>query len=213
MADITPASSSPLQQYLRADNLLVADNDQNSPKNNFESKSTSTSDVTHGKSRKECILNSSDCLFIVNKNPNASAQAPLYELEVFSQVKQYEQTIEQTAKEAGVDPDLVKAIIHMETTHGYYDIPLSAIDANKSILPMNINTDYWGSSFGTREQLNVPSTNIKEGTRMIKSIQNNLPDNASIAEIATVYNNLNANKISDYGARVEAIYNSKAWEQ
>lgn len=57
------------------------------------------------------------------------------------------------AKEKGVDANLVKAIMYMETTHGYYDAILELFNKNKSILPMNINVDYWGSTFGSREEL------------------------------------------------------------
>ena len=36
---------------------------------------------------------------------------------------------------------------------------------------------------------------------------------ASAAEIATVYNNLGARKVSDYGARVERLMKEKPWEK
>jgi hypothetical protein len=39
------------------------------------------------------------------------------------------------------------------------------VDKNKSILPMNINTDYWGGTFGDRATLKKPDENIKAGPR------------------------------------------------
>lgn len=38
-----------------------------------------------------------------------------------------------------------------------------------------------------------------------------MPANASVEEIATLYNNINAKKVSEYGARVKAIYDEKPW--
>lgn len=115
------------------------------------------------------------------------------------------------AKEKGVDANLVKAIMYMETTHGYYDAILELFNKNKSILPMNINVDYWGSTFGSREELKNPEKNIEAGVEIVDRIKKLLPANASVEGIATLYNNINAKKISEYGARVKAIYDEKPW--
>lgn len=85
----------------------------------------------------------------------------------------------------------------METTHGYYDVLLSPFCMNKSILPMIINVDYWGDAFGSRGFLSNPHHNIWAGAKMLSSIQANMP-NASIAQTATIYNNVNATRVSDY---------------
>lgn len=45
---------------------------------------------------------------------------------------------------------------------------------------------------------------------MLTAIQANMPG-ASVAQIATVYNNVNAKTVSNYGARVSSIYGSKPW--
>ena len=115
------------------------------------------------------------------------------------------------AKEKGVDANLVKAIMYMETTHVYYDAILELFNKNKSILPMNINVDYWGSTFGSREELKNPEKNIEAGVEIVDRIKKLLPANASVEEIATLYNNINAKKVSEYGARVKAIYDEKPW--
>lgn len=41
--------------------------------------------------------------------------------------------------------------------------------------------------------------------KMLLSIQANMP-NTSVAQMATVYNNVNTTRVSNYGARVSAIY-------
>lgn len=147
------------------------------------------------------------------KNPDANPRSnELSEIRSLSDVGKYASTIEQHAKSAGVDPELVKAIMHMETTHGYYDVILDVFDKNKSILPMNINTDYWGSTFGTRQDLRDSEKNVAAGIEMLRRIQAALPEGATIEEIATLYNNINARNVSDYGATVNRFYKEKPWK-
>ena len=103
--------------------------------------------------------------------------------------------------------------MYLETTHGYYDKIISPFNLNDSILPMNINTTFWGDTFGTRNSLKEPYNNIKAGALLIKGIEISLDPNTSIAKIASLYNNLKATKVSDYGARVAKIYEEKPWEK
>ena len=162
--------------------------------------------------RTECIKNNEVCieLFSVVDNPAANGDAPFYEFPDFSDVDKYAGFIDVAAFEKGIDKNLIKAIIFMETTHGYYDAPLSLIDMNKSILPMNVNVAYWGDTFGTREDLLNPFANIRAGTEMLNRIKKNFPTN-SIEKIATLYNNIKATKVNDYGMRVKKIYEAKPW--
>lgn len=37
--------------------------------------------------------------------------------------------------------------------------------------------------------------------------------NASVKSVATLYQNLAADKVSDYGARVDRIYKERLWEK
>ena len=163
-------------------------------------------------SRKTCIQNNFVCMpsFMVSDNPKASGGAPIYEIAGFAQVNIYSGIIDKVSAERGVDARLVKAIMYMETTHGYYDAPLDWIGKNKSILPMNINVDYWGDVFGTREDMKDPEKNIRAGVEMIDRIKANLPG-ASIEAIATLYNNINARSVSNYGMRVKQIYAEQPW--
>lgn len=50
--------------------------------------------------------------------------------------------------------------MYMGTTHGYYGALLSPFGLNKSILSMNINDNYWGDAFGSREFLSNSHHNI-----------------------------------------------------
>lgn len=170
-------------------------------------------DKTETLDREECIINEKEkCSFRISENKNADGTKPFYEWGFMSEVEEHAEIIDKVAEDTDVDADLLRAIMYVETTHGWYDKPLSWFGRNKSILPMNINVDYWGDEFGTREELKEPYNNIKAGAEMIQKIQEALPEDASVAQIATLYNDLNATTVNDYGARVEAVYKSGAWE-
>jgi hypothetical protein len=55
-----------------------------------------------------------------------------------------------------------------------------------------------------------PEKNIRAGVEMIDRIKANLPG-ASIEAIATLYNNINARSVSNYGMRVKQIYAEQPW--
>lgn len=162
--------------------------------------------------RKKIIINDRTVGFPIMSNPDADGSQPLREWPMFSQVKKYENIIEQRAKKADIDPDLVKAIMHIETTHGSYDGLADKWDVNKSILPMNIYAKNWKDLGFSRSDLRNPETNIQVGIALLKRIKKQVPD-GDIKKIATLYNELGATKVSDYGARVESIYKEKPWER
>jgi hypothetical protein len=162
------------------------------------------------------VLAGGGALFSIAPNPNADATAPLHELLVESQVTYYEAEIKLVSLEVGIDPDLIRAIMYMETTHGNYVGvgPLADLFGfSRTILPMNINVGFWGDVFGPRSNLDVPLNNIRAGATILSGIIANLPATASVAEIATLYNSLSAKMVNDYGARTEAVYKSCPWER
>ncbi len=162
-------------------------------------------------SRKTCIQNNLVCMpsFVISDNPNAKGSAT-FEVGGFSQVNTYAAIIEKAVAGKTVEARLVKAIMYMETTHGYYDAPLDLIGKNKSIRPMNINVDFWGDTFGTREDMKDPEKNIRAGVEMLERISASLPG-ASVEKIATLYNNINAVTVNNYGMRVKEIYDNQPW--
>ncbi len=162
--------------------------------------------------RKECLVqNIKTCKFVVLENPNADGSEPIYEIAAFSAVSRNSALIDRVARELMLDGRLIRAIMYMETTHGYYDAPLAILGMNKSVLPMNVNVEYWGSTFGNRQAMNVPYKNIRAGAEILKRITANVPQGTSVHHIATLYNNINAERVSDYGARVEKIYLAQPW--
>jgi hypothetical protein len=166
--------------------------------------------------RKDAIAAGEGGSFSVGPNPNANPNAPWYEHLARSNVRDYAQQIEQVAEEEGIDPNLIRAIMFVETTHGNYGGGGRIADAlgiSKSVLPMNINEQYWGDTFGARAELDKPLYNIRGGARMLKNIIGNFQSLTPIEAIATLYNDSNATRVSDYGARVKSVYNTRPWER
>ena len=76
---------------------------------------------------------------------------------------------------------------------------------------MNVSVSNWGAAFGGRGALLDPLTNIQAGARILGGIQANLPPGSSIAKTATLYNSLGATRVTNFGARVEAVYRTQPW--
>jgi RHS repeat-associated protein len=146
-------------------------------------------------------------------NPKANGSEPLYERPGESPVHLFSPEIDQAARETGVDGRLIRSVMYMETTHGWYDFLPAIFDRNSSVLPMNVQTARWGPLLGfTREQLKQPETNILAGARILQQIISTMPKGATVAQIATRYNNQRAGTVSDYGARVARIYVTQPWQ-
>ena len=168
-----------------------------------------------GTYRKQVILKGGNLLFYVRSNPNASAKKTWYENHGMSQVLEHESIIEDISKQYGVDSNLVKAIMYMETTHGYYD-SLLPNSLKKSILPMNVYGTFWSDVINqmgyNSSELRNPRINISVGVRILHELSiRTYPNN--VESIATLYQNLYAKQVSDYGARVKCIYDNKLWEK
>jgi len=150
-------------------------------------------------------LENTPAIFEVAENSNADGSEPILEWHNQSQVDEYDDLIVKEAKAQNVDPDLVRAIMYMETSHGYYpDI--------KTLRPMNVHATFWKDLGYSREDLKNPELNIRAGVTLLKRIGDRVKD-PTIEKIATLYNSLAKEQVSDYGARVGKIYCEKLWQQ
>lgn len=166
--------------------------------------------------RKKYVIHGGGNRFAIAPNRDADASAPWYELPILSKVQDYSAEIDRVAKELAVEADLIRTIMFMETTHGHYFFVGTLADrfnVSDSVLPMNISLASWGDTFGGRSKLEVPLNNIRAGATILRGIIGNLPARASVAEIATLYNDLGARMVTDYGARAEAVFRSHLWER
>jgi hypothetical protein len=167
-----------------------------------------------GPERKECISNGGYCSIRIEENEGASSNNHFTEgAGGFQAPSQYVAWAREAADHYGLDENLVLGVMYHEMATGWYDGIPAAVDLNKSMLPMNINADHWGDTFGTREALKDPRTNIFAGADMLARIQRSLGEDASVRRTATLYQNLRADRVSEYGARVERYTYERPWEQ
>lgn len=161
--------------------------------------------------RKKSILDEKESAdFNMAANSNAISNKPWYALHAFSEVEQYKNIIDKEAKKAGVNPEMVKAIVYLETTQGYYDRLGGGL--NKTVRPMNVHSDFWKDLGHSREDLENPEKNIKAGVDLLSRIMKKMPD-TDVAKVATIYNNLGARKVSDYGARIKQLMKDRPWQE
>lgn len=166
-----------------------------------------TTDVTVRVSRKASVIYDIPYEFGIEDDGTASSQAPFIEsgllAALLNDFPAWPQLISASAARFSVPQILILSIAVMETTHGWYDEPMEWVGMNKSIRPMNINIAYWSRLF-SESDMYVPALNFDAGAFLLKRIFERLaPQDRSIRKIATLYNNINAASVTDYGARVE----------
>lgn len=164
--------------------------------------------------RRKSILENSAGLFDIADNPDANGSAPWYSFhrDGYNGVKRHDARIEREAKRLGIDPDLVRAIVYVEYANGYgYGGPAQLAGLAGSLYPMNIRPKIWQDLAGANADFNDSDVNVRAGVALLKRIKDRLTD-PSIAKIATLYNSLAKDEVTDYGARVEQAYRDKLWE-
>jgi soluble lytic murein transglycosylase-like protein len=195
-------------------------------------------DANDEDARRQSILENSPALFSIEENSAASGTAPIYRAPFVGQllVRKYDHEIEEAAARAGVDPDLLRAIMFVEESQGNYGglgWLADALGRSSSILPMNVKPKLWSGLLNDgvgysrryveaghdkgrvvdqgRNVLNDPRFNIRVGAILLKRIQERLAD-PGIRNVATLYNGLGKSTVSDYGAQVEKVYRDRSWK-
>lgn len=158
------------------------------------------------------IIQNTPAIFEISDNPNASSNEPWYEFDRFDEVDGNELAYEAVSREVGVEARLLKAIAYLETTHGYYD---RVHTKNRSFRPMNLNYEYWKPladevGFTRDEVVNQPYPNIYVAAVLLKRIQERI-SSPTIEKVASIYNALGAEHVSDYGKRTKLIYDRQLW--
>lgn len=167
--------------------------------------------------RKQSIVDNTPAIFEITDNPDLVGDAPLYEFDSQSEVPRWCGLIIHLAEKYDIDARLVMAIMYMETTHGWYDNAYpdwldARVPMKKTILPMNIHYRYWRELGVTKERLNCPFYNIEFGVIILSRIKNRLQD-PTVRKIASIYNFIGAEKVTEYGARVDKVYTSRPWNR
>jgi hypothetical protein len=145
-------------------------------------------------------------------------------------VKRHEKIIDEEAARAGVDANLLKAIVYTENARGHYaglegtatairkigmdhgigwlkELDISA----DTILPMNINPELWGELGIEGMDVFDARKNIRAGARLVRRITDRTgsptPEN-----VYTLYNALAADKVREPSAYLRRIYDMRKWE-
>ncbi|MDZ4217267.1 MAG: hypothetical protein U1C97_03035, partial [Candidatus Gracilibacteria bacterium] len=174
--------------------------------------------------RDHSIMKNTPLKISIAENPDVRGGVPIYRDESYSEVSGNIHLIEKYAEQYGVDEDIIKSIIYLETTHGYADRVGELVHylsggwwGNTSLRPMNLQLR-WGKIEENgkplnyiREDLENPEKNIHVGTLLVKRIWDRL-ENPTVEKIGTVYNNSNALKVSEYGVWLGEIYREKLFD-
>lgn len=189
------------------DNSIRSWNESPNPSEDFGCRCWAERLKSTAESRKDAMLGKGNADFELKPDLKPVTEKPFYALDTFSDVNKFKLIIDEESEKAGVNSNLIKAIVYIETSQGWYD---RLNPSKSSIRPMNIQTEYWKELGYTREQLETPRLNIRAGVDLIKRIQLNYPQ-GTVEEIATLYNDLAAKRINDYGGRVKRLTQEQPW--
>ena len=168
--------------------------------------------------RKQSIINDTPAIFnIEGYERDLVNNIPWYQLHTQEEVTEnnnvIDKIIDKNAQTNNINHNrLIRSIIYLETTHGYYD----AINPmNKSFRPMNVNYDYWKEWINkmgyTKEQVkNNKEINIKIGYALVIKILERI-QNPTIEKVGSIYNVLGKEKISSYGKVLKYYYDNESW--
>jgi hypothetical protein len=160
------------------------------------------------KERRDSIMASTPAIFLVEDSQDIRAHPkPWYQICSLEEVSANRTRIEEMATWYKLDPDFVKAIVYIESTHGWYD----RIDPwNKTIRPMNVHDTLWHQLGITRSDLMSSNLNIAAGVHILAAIWERTKD-PTVERVATLYNELGATKVNVYGKTVAYYVLQKPW--
>ncbi|MFP8966134.1 hypothetical protein ACKC9G_06125 [Pokkaliibacter sp. CJK22405] len=164
--------------------------------------------LQNSRERHQSIIDDTPALFNIVDNFGADGSEPMIELSYFDVTKANFSAINEAANTHNLDADLIRAIMYLETTHGYYD---KIYPWRNTILPMNVSYTYWKDLGVDETFLEDTRNNIDTGAKILKRIQDRVSD-PSVAKIASIYNFMGKEIVSDYGARVATIYQKQLWK-
>jgi soluble lytic murein transglycosylase-like protein len=160
-------------------------------------------------------LDNEPAVFEISDSPDVLGDGPWYAVHKagYLAVLLYNDIIELEARRQGVDPDLVKAMVYTENANGaLYGPAAQAVHLERSTLPMNIRPNLWSQLAGEKADLRDPLQNIEAGVRLLGRIMDRLKD-PSVAKVATLYNSLAKEQVTELGARTAEVYETRAWEK
>jgi hypothetical protein len=164
--------------------------------------------LTSIKDRRESILMNTPGRFQVADSPGVTAKPnPLYSLNDLEETTGNLINIDRAALRYDLDPEFVRAIVWMESTHGWYD----RFDRNnKTIRPMNVHAKLWEQLGISRTDLDDAQLNIEAGVYILAQIWERT-ENPTCEKVATLYNQLGATAVNQYGKTIVAYMKLRPW--
>jgi peptidoglycan hydrolase-like protein with peptidoglycan-binding domain len=177
--------------------------------------------LDHHKDREKAILENKPARFIVYDDPKVKDdRTNKFFSEVINRgapaqnITKYDTFIEKYAKEEGLNPDLVRAVMYAEIANGKWGVVDDILDhtpVTDTKLPMNINPKIWHSLIRVPpKNFTNPEYNIKAGTRLIRRITERMQD-PTPAKIGAVWQGLSREEINTYNRRIENAYDERPW--
>lgn len=166
--------------------------------------------------RTENMLGDRPGRFVVRENPEADDSPPesAEPWVGWDATRRNADYIEQAARDHDVDPDLVRAIMWVETAHfarGGWDSLADYAGVSTSSLPMNIQREKWAGLIGAQpDELKDRQRNIEAGAALLRRIADRVED-PTPERIGSVWNYAGREQVSDYGAQVGRVYREKPW--
>ena len=175
--------------------------------------------ISDSAQRAKNIIENKPAIFNLEDNPkaniyyNKNLENPKYGgLVGRASIENNKDIIIKLSKEQNLDSNLVAAIFYMENSHGWYaGMGKIADDLNvsKSKFPGNIQP-MWNKLAGEHGNVNNLEDNIKASITLIKRISERI-ENPTVERVATLYNSLAKEKVTNYGARVGEIFRTNPW--
>lgn len=164
--------------------------------------------LTNIKDRRESILMNMPGRFQVTESPAIKGDpSPWYSKPGLEETTPNLLFIDKAALRYDLDPEFVRAIVWMESTHGWYD---RFDPKNKTIRPMNVHARLWEQLGITRSDLDNPELNIEAGVYILAQIWQRT-ENPTCEKVATLYNQLGATAVNQYGKTIVAYMNQRPW--
>lgn len=148
--------------------------------------------------RREHVSSDKPTYFDVSDNAEADGSEPWHSLSPFEEVSSNSKVIDDISAKFGVDPELVKSVVYLESSQGWYDRVADWVPGvkNETIRPMNVHAEVWKDLGYSREVLSDPKANIEAGVTLLSRLISRTKG-ADIRKVGTLYNNLSATRISD----------------
>ena len=174
--------------------------------------------LSYWESRRWAIINGHDAKIVVQPRAQYKGDPPWYREhdKGVNAVTSFDGAIETEAHAIGLDPNLIRAIMYVENADGSrYGVSRLAekVGMADTLFPMNIDARLWAGMGGVKAQeFENPVQNIRAAAALLKAISDRVED-PTVAKIASLYNSLPKDNVTDYGARVQRAYDEKLWER